>query len=136
MSDDGRNAGLVELDCWTAHNCWTAHLDACSTLVPAHATRRHHLTAAEYVKIRNEQGGVCGICRQSAVVHERPVPLSIDHHHGCCPGNYSCGACVRGLLCSACNGNLGTLEMVRVSMRAPSDAQRAYLARRPLAQLF
>jgi len=34
----------------------------------------------------------------------------IDHNHSCCRGNYSCGDCVRGLLCSQCNLSLGHLE--------------------------
>lgn len=31
----------------------------------------------------------------------------IDHDHRCCPGEYGCPKCVRGLLCSSCNRMLG-----------------------------
>ncbi len=33
--------------------------------------------------------------------------ICIDHDHRCCPGNFSCGDCIRGMLCLACNRLLG-----------------------------
>lgn len=36
--------------------------------------------------------------------------LAIDHDHSCCPGNDSCGKCVRGVLCRSCNLTLGGME--------------------------
>lgn len=39
----------------------------------------------------------------------RGRPLVIDHDHGCCPGNLSCGRCVRGMLCMHCNIGIGNL---------------------------
>lgn len=69
--------------------------------------RRHYqLTRERYDDMLAEQGGVCGIC-QSPPTTKR---LSVDHDHACCPGDITCGKCIRGLLCDKCNWWLGLIE--------------------------
>lgn len=34
----------------------------------------------------------------------------LDHAHSCCPGPRSCGKCIRGILCDACNKALGCIQ--------------------------
>lgn len=63
------------------------------------AVRRHGLTLEDYDTLLAHQGGVCAICQRPP----KKVSLAIDHDHHCCPGAWSCGKCVRGLLCSYCN---------------------------------
>ena len=47
------------------------------------------------------QGNVCAICGRSPSCQVRR--FSVDHNHACCPGQKSCGKCIRGILCGWCN---------------------------------
>jgi len=89
-----------------------AWLAFCPTGLPARALTRHRMTADRFRALRDAQDGVCGICGRGNWRGEHPVPLYIDHDHVCCPDHRrTCGQCVRGLLCSGCNGWLGLLEL-------------------------
>ena len=71
--------------------------------------REYGLSESEYWEIFARQGGRCAIC----LVPESDMwrALAIDHNHGCCAvGAFSCGECVRGLLCTDCNLALGRYE--------------------------
>lgn len=86
--------------------------DVCAMALPRKALVRHRMTADRYRALRDAQGGVCGICRRGNLRGCDAVPLFIDHDHVCCADHRSaCGRCVRGLLCSGCNGWLGELEL-------------------------
>jgi len=64
------------------------------------------ITSEQYEAMLSAQHGACAIC-------ERPETgrrLAVDHDKKCCPGKYSCGRCVRALLCRACNVRLFRLE--------------------------
>ena len=67
-------------------------------------TSRYGLTLEQYRGLYEAQAGVCAICGGTNANDYR---LSIDHDHSCCSGMGSCGLCVRGLLCGACNFILG-----------------------------
>lgn len=56
-------------------------------------------TIDELIKERN---GLCDICK--APFLKKP---HVDHNHKCCPTDYTCGKCFRGLLCSSCNIGIG-----------------------------
>lgn len=67
--------------------------------------KKYCLSPEQYQKMFEEQRGCCAICgtHQSQLTRA----LSVDHDHECCPGDSSCGKCIRGLLCDACNPLLG-----------------------------
>ena len=72
------------------------------------ACEKHGLSLEDYKTMLLMQGGRCATCGFVAARQRRS--LDIDHDHDCCPGTYSCGRCVRGLLCSGCNNTLGRVR--------------------------
>ena len=85
---------------------------------------RHGLTFDQYSALLEEQGGCCAIC-------ETPlVNPHIDHDHLCCAGVTSCGSCVRGLLCAACNHMLGKSHDLPHVLEAGANYLRAHTGRR------
>ncbi len=67
--------------------------------------RLHNITEEFYNELFEKQNGACAICK-----HTQNYSLNIDHDHNCCSGKYSCGQCVRGLLCNLCNMFLGRID--------------------------
>ena len=61
---------------------------------------RYGLTRSEYEKLI-ESG--CEVC-------ERKDNLNIDHDHTCCPGQTTCGLCIRGVLCHEHNRMEGYIK--------------------------
>ena len=69
---------------------------------------KHGLTVAEFDAMLAAQGNRCGSC-------DDPEPgghgtWHLDHDHMCCPGQYGCRKCIRGILCHACNLLLGNAK--------------------------
>ena len=65
--------------------------------------KRHGLDESSYLLLLNKYNGKCHSCKDRDAIN-------IDHDHSCCSGSYSCGKCVRGVLCSQCNTALGLLQ--------------------------
>lgn len=63
--------------------------------------KNHGLSMRRYTDMLFSQSGLCATCSSQL------INPSIDHNHRCCPGVYSCGKCVRGILCRNCNSALG-----------------------------
>lgn len=64
------------------------------------------MTLEEFDLMLSSQGGACAICGGTET-----VKWCVDHDHGCCPtplrgesgSRKTCGKCIRGILCDACN---------------------------------
>lgn len=58
----------------------------------------------------------CEVCGVDIVTKVRnsagkiQARLVVDHDHACCPGERSCGNCIRGLICFQCNAAAGMLQ--------------------------
>lgn len=68
---------------------------------------RYGITMKRYLELLEAQSGVCLICWRSP---EKVGVLRVDHDHKCCPGEKTCGTCLRGLLCDGCNVSIGRME--------------------------
>jgi len=52
----------------------------------------------------------CEICGSIFDYKTRVTTPNIDHNHNCCKTDYTCGKCVRGVLCISCNNAIGLLK--------------------------
>jgi Recombination endonuclease VII len=82
---------------------------------------RYGISLRQYEEAFAAQGGTCAVCREPDA---RRTRLSVDHDHQCCPGERSCGQCLRGLVCRRCNFHvLPAIESGAI------EAAQVYLAR-------
>jgi hypothetical protein len=89
------------------------------------------MSEARYLKMLGAQNGVCAICGTDTP-DAAGRSWHIDHDHDCCPGQYSCGKCVRGLLCGACNQGVGYFrDDVALMKKAINYLQPSTELRRP-----
>lgn len=78
--------------------------------------KRHYgITIGDYMRMHNDQNGLCAICKkpETTVIRGKEVSLSVDHCH-------STGA-VRGLLCRPCNQAIGSMKHDRSILLAAID---------------
>lgn len=87
-------------------------------------TRVYGLTPAEQAALWAFQGQRCPCGRQPTRGPDT------DHDHRCCDGPTSCGQCVRGLLCRACNR-----EVIGRYSAAQLRALAEYIEDPPMARL-
>jgi hypothetical protein len=73
---------------------------------------RHGISVDQYNKLVNKNNGSCWICGGN----DQGKRLAIDHDHQCCKENYSCGKCIRGVLCQSCNMIIGHIENNKIDL--------------------
>lgn len=65
------------------------------------------ITVDQHEKMLASQGGGCAICGGQT---KDGRAFFVDHDHSCCPGQRTCGSCIRGLLCGDCNLGIGYFD--------------------------
>ena len=78
---------------------------------------RYGMTLDDYNRLLASQGGGCAVCGTvESILNAGPrgpkLGLHVDHDHRCCPGEVTCGNCIRGILCASCNNAAGRLKDV------------------------
>lgn len=71
--------------------------------------KKYQMSLDDYEDLLDSQNGGCAICGLVPVGKR----LNVDHDHSCCPGGkhaFTCGKCVRALLCTNCNLAIGKLH--------------------------
>jgi hypothetical protein len=70
-----------------------------------HRLKRFNISWTEFQNMIDSQLKKCKICD-----NDLAGKFVIDHDHSCCEGRYSCGKCIRGILCNSCNLGLGNFK--------------------------
>lgn len=97
---------LVEFP--TNKNSANGKLNVCKLCYSAkNLIRNYNISEQKLNEMLSEQNNACAICRDEFTKNNW---YHTDHDHSCCPGNSSCGECVRGLLCRGCNHGLGNFR--------------------------
>lgn len=84
-----------------------------------HLQSKYSMTVEDYDSLLDYQHGKCAICGDNDPIILRGGPsFVVDHDHSCCPGEKSCGKCIRGLICHSCNLGLGNFKDNLETMRS------------------
>jgi len=67
---------------------------------------KYKMTVEQWNTLAENGCNVCGAEVGSATERN----LHVDHDHACCPGQMSCGKCIRGVVCNKCNTAIGRYE--------------------------
>lgn len=84
--------------------------------------KKHRVPHERVRRLLDDPG--CEVCGTDLIARTRDTStgqlvsqLVVDHDHDCCASEYSCGRCVRGLLCARCNTAAGMV------LNSPQTAQ-------------
>lgn len=91
----------------------------CKDCCSIKSLKQYGITEHQYNSMLEDQGNRCAICGSCSPGSSGR--WRVDHNHGCCPGEKSCGNCVRGLLCRTCNSGLGFLHDDSILLRRAAD---------------
>ena len=88
-----------------------------------HLKAKYGISLDDYAIMLENQDGRCAICGTEDPGNS--TYFHVDHDHDCCPSRYTCGQCIRGLLCHGCNNGIGRFMDNAQALRAAA----AYITR-------
>lgn len=94
-------AQFFPLEFFTLSKQGTPRVDCKDCTFLHYVKRTYGLTPEDLDELLVIQGNRCAICKAPEAGYGRR--WHVDHDHSCCPGEKSCGKCVRSLLCLTCN---------------------------------
>jgi len=116
-AEKNRKDGL----CTTCRNCYASNRKKYRNSIKEaqnnrsnNLRRKYKMTIEDYETKLNLQDSKCYICKKTCATGNR---LAVDHNRNCCDKEYTCGKCVRGLLCYRCNTHLGWYERNKMSIK-------------------
>jgi len=92
FSDRGRYKNSRALSCASCVSLWT----------------NFRLSWAAFQELIENAAGRCEICGTDDP--GTGTRWNVDHDHGCCSTNKTCGKCVRGILCRDCNWEIARMD--------------------------
>ena len=70
---------------------------------------KYGLTVEQFEAMLEAQEYRCGLCGDDLDM-DKHNGVCVDHDHACCPGEKTCGRCLREILCGDCNQGLGRFK--------------------------
>lgn len=70
---------------------------------------KYGITPSIWQEMLDKQNNQCAICKH-LLADTGPYRAEMDHDHSCCPGQITCGKCLRKILCQNCNRLLGAAK--------------------------
>ena len=99
----------LQNSCKTCHGASTRRSLAKHDITERNRWVRYRIKPETFNKLFAGQGSKCALCGATES-GSRGNSWNVDHDHSCCPGDKTCGKCIRGIICSRCNTRLGWLE--------------------------
>lgn len=92
---------------------------------------KYRMTRVQWEEMLQRQGNCCYLCGDQLDLRTdlKKRPIHVDHDHTCCPGDRTCGTCIRGLACPPCNQGIGSFRDDPERMRRVADALEAAQAK-------
>lgn len=105
---DGRELRPI-VNRFTKYEIEICTISGCDRHHHAQGMCQRHFSRASRHKLSSVQFQALLLIDDCPICHDEMTEKSgaIDHDHACCPGERTCGKCIRGMICVRCNAGIG-----------------------------